>query len=240
MPYDGNVFSTTTGFADVVSDEDGRFGIPVIAAGSMIVNAFVADQLPVLPVEPGRSASLHSRPGATVEVEIPLVRTIPAVGCVGVAKSGQPIPRAVIQINCGTDLMQNMFVMTDAEGNYAASVLPGVNRVAILGLPDGYRHLDCGKGVQCEVPENAEEFRIPVLEVGGKGPAGDVLDSPREQIEKGMRLDALQRRRRTERLWPQTLIREKIELPSDAEWPLFPERIDPMPRPGHEVIPRRK
>ena len=165
--------STTTGFADVVSDEHGRFEIPVIAAGSMIINAVVDDRLPVLPITPHSPAvDLRSRPGETTEVEIPLVRTIPAVGSVRIEKTGEPIPGAVVQIARGTDLMQDMLTITDAEGNYTATVLPGKNAVGMT-LPPGYRHLRPGVGLKCEVPEDAKEFRIPVLEVGEKKADGD-------------------------------------------------------------------
>ena len=170
--------STTTGFADVVSDEHGRFEIPVIAAGSMIINAVVDDRLPVLPIEPdGSAVDLRSRPGETTEMEIPLVRTIPAVGSVRIEKTGQPIPGAVVQIARGTDLMQDMLTITDAEGNYTASVLPGKNAVGMT-LPPGYRHLRPGVRLECEVPEDAKEYRIPVIKVGEKKTGGDSSNGP--------------------------------------------------------------
>ena len=167
--------STVQGFADVVSDEHGRFEIPVIAAGAMIINAVVDDRLPVLPITPHSPAvDPRSRPGETTEMEIPLVRTIPAVGSVRIEKTGQPIPGAAVRIARGTDLMQDMFTMTDAEGNYTATVLPGKNSVRINVPPQSkYRHLRPRVSLECEVPEDAKEFRIPVLEVGEKKADGD-------------------------------------------------------------------
>lgn len=190
--------STTTGFADVVSDEKGRFEVPIIAAGSLIVNAVVDDRLPLLPIEPdGSAVDLRSRPGETTELELPLVRTISAVGSVRVEKSGEPIPKAVVQIARGTNLMQYMLTMTDAEGNYTASVLPGKNSVGMTLPPESkYRHLRPGVSLECEVPEDAKEFRIPVLEVGEKKAGGDSSNDVSEAIDRGMKADEFERSER--------------------------------------------
>ena len=77
----------TTGHAEVVSDEQGRFEVPGMAEGALCIIAKVDDRLPVLPVDPDTLIiDLASKPKKTIEVEIPLVRKIPVHGRVRVAK----------------------------------------------------------------------------------------------------------------------------------------------------------
>jgi uncharacterized GH25 family protein/peroxiredoxin len=156
--------SMTNGYADVESDEQGTFLVPAMAAGRLCIEARVDPGLPVLARIPDftkRAIDVH--PGETTMLQIPLEAAVSVRGSVRAKDTGKPIPKSLIQVNYGVDPVQKDLVFSDAQGNFAASVLPGRIQLQVLGERDKYSQM--GDGPQYEVPANVKEFQAPPLEL---------------------------------------------------------------------------
>ena len=178
--------SWTHGFADVVSNEKGEFLVPAMAAGELTFDAYVDPKLPVLPRIPDYTdftghRAVYVRPGETTKLEIPLVRAVAVHGSVVAKETGRPIAARLIQIGYGPKFVRSLYRLSDAQGKFAASVLPGRIQIWAIGPPsallppDG--HIQFGASPEYEVPENVREFNAPPLVlVPTKSIAGRLID----------------------------------------------------------------
>ncbi len=121
------------GSASVVTDDQGRFTIPAIAPGTLVVSFEHRWDLPWRGQwRPGGS---KVQPGATTEVTIPLARAGLVKGVVQEAPSGRPIAGVGVSVAINPDFP---LARTDANGRFAAFVMPGVVRANAADLPLGY------------------------------------------------------------------------------------------------------
>jgi len=88
----------TEGYADVKSDEHGRFVVPAIAVGNVRIDAFVNEKQPLRPRLP---ASLSVQADRITSLEVPMVPTVVVRGSVRVKDTGRPVPGALIHIYYG-------------------------------------------------------------------------------------------------------------------------------------------
>jgi len=153
----------TEGFADVKTDEQGRFVVPAIAEGDVRIDAFVNETQPLRPKLP---ASLRVQAGQTTSLEIPLVPTVVVRGSIRVKDTGKPVPGALIHIYYGVG-RQGADPVSDAQGKITARVLPGRIRLQVIYMPKGYAwlHGDAYPFPSYQVPEDAKEFDLPPVEV---------------------------------------------------------------------------
>jgi hypothetical protein len=166
------------GTAQLVSDDEGRFTVPAIAAGSMKVYAYVPAYLPVRPRVPYPMEVAAEADGATT-LEIPLERAVRIRGVVRVKGTNEPVSRARIAVQYG-DLYQTddpPFRVTDQQGRFEAWILSGSIRTHLSGLPEQFVHVGPVERDQHEIPAGMEEFELPPIEVvPARSQRGRILD----------------------------------------------------------------
>jgi uncharacterized GH25 family protein len=157
-------WNDTRGQAKAVTDDDGRFDVPVIASGGPLHLYVNLD--PALPVRPRLNDNLHLEPGESLKLEIPLVPAPKVHGKVLAKSNGKPIANAEISLGYG-GFQQSDHVVTDEHGRFEGRALPGPVRAHIIYLPDGYVQLGSPWAEPYEVPTGVEEFELPTIEVVG-------------------------------------------------------------------------
>ncbi|HVC97957.1 MAG TPA: M56 family metallopeptidase, partial [Pirellulales bacterium] len=177
-------WTETQGEARVVTDDDGRFEVPVIASGGPLRTYVGLD--PALPVRPRFSDNLFVTAVETLRFEISLVPAPKVYGKVQAKTSGKPIAKAEISLGYG-GFRQSDLVVTDEEGRFEGRALPGPVRVHIISLPDGYAQLGEPWADSYPVPADVDEFELPTIEVVGTHKLSGQLIG-----EKGQPLPALQ------------------------------------------------
>ncbi len=179
-PEDRAMPSPTEGNAEVTSDKDGRFVVPVLAEGDLQVYVKVNENQPLRPRLPEH---VRSGSGATTLLDIPLVPAVLVRGSVREKGTAKPLPGALVLISYGVGL-QGASAVTDAKGNYTARVLPGTVGFHMIALPRGYaqvgEHWTRDNDVpndEVDVPKDVKEFELPLVEVAPvKVVAGRLVD----------------------------------------------------------------
>jgi hypothetical protein len=160
--YSGNSpLWRTEGNADVKSDKDGRFVVPVLAEGALRIDVLVNENQPLRPKLP-EFVRLHA--AITTSLEIPMVPTVSVRGSVRAKDTGKPIPGGAVYIYYGVG-RQNAEAVTDAQGNYTARVLPGRIGLQMISMPEEYVQPGEPWNRPIGVPEGAKEFDLPPVEL---------------------------------------------------------------------------
>jgi hypothetical protein len=154
----------TEGEAMVTTDETGRFEVPTIASGPTLfalVNPLARPtRCPRFP--PGMSVQA----GKTLNLEIPMERTVLVRGTIRTENSLQPVAGAEIYVGQGV-FVNGENVISDAQGNYEARVLPGKVYTQVISLPEPVRakYEQAGEfwNKQTEVPAAAQEVDLPPI-----------------------------------------------------------------------------
>lgn len=163
------------GIADVVTDDQGLFEVPVIASGGPLRPYVNLD--PELPVRPLLRDDRYLTAGETLQLEIPLVAAPLVHGKVVVKSTGQPVANAEISLGYG-GFRQSDLVITDETGRYEGRALPGDVRVHIIALPRGLVQLGAPWNEPYQVPANVEAFELPTIEVvGTREVSGQLIDT---------------------------------------------------------------
>jgi hypothetical protein len=166
-----------SGRGHVVSDNEGRFVVPAIAEGTLIMDVPIGKNLPF------RAKLLEGlltvRDADATRVEIPIVPAVRVEGVVRAEGTGQPIPGATLLLSYGKSSawplpMVREEVTSDGQGRFAAFVLPGDVKILAVRHPDGWRlppapPPDMGKSYS--VPEGVKQFDLPPLELTRSAPA---------------------------------------------------------------------
>jgi hypothetical protein len=165
-----------SGQAELHVDADGRFVIPEIAAGQVILRAQIADER--LPVRPHviDNNQVEVVPGDTTRIEIPMEMLVKVHGLIRVKETGKPVAGAAIVVGSNHSLSDK--VWSDANGRYSATALPGNVNVQVIDVPTRVvRQSEDSREAHYEIPEDATEFELPVIEVEKcKNVAGLLLD----------------------------------------------------------------
>lgn len=163
------------GVAEVVTDADGHFEVPLIGSGGPLRTYLSLD--PKLPVRPLLKDDLYLTPGETMQLEIPLVDAPLVHGKVVAKSTGKPVPNAEISLGYG-GFWQSDMVTTDENGQYSGRALPGPVRIHIIALPDGYVQLGAPWADAYQVPADVDEFELSTIEVvGSHDIAGQLVDT---------------------------------------------------------------
>jgi hypothetical protein len=177
------------GYADVKTDEQGRFTVPAIAFGDAWVEHYNVDEKQPLRLRLPFSVTVQA--DRTISLEIPFVPTAIVRGSVRVKDTGKPVPGARIHIRYGVGYRQGAGAVSDAQGNYTARVLPGRIWLEVIAMPEPYVLLSEGTARvrndrSLEVPQDAKEFDLPPIEAGLAPPTksipGRVVDQQGQPV----------------------------------------------------------
>jgi RNA polymerase sigma factor (sigma-70 family) len=155
------VSTRTEGEAIVEAGPDGSFVIPAIAAGTLTIATRVDEALPVRPRFP---MNLEVRSGQTTRVDIPLEKTVRVSGLIRVKGTSDPVVGASISIGYGAPRQSNN-VVSDAKGGFTSHVLAGDVTMQVIAMPDDFVQLGEPWAERHRVPEGAETFDLPPIEV---------------------------------------------------------------------------
>ncbi|MFO0924161.1 MAG: M56 family metallopeptidase [Pirellulales bacterium] len=154
--------NVVTGIAEAITDHEGRFQMPIIAAGDSIdIHVEIAPELPVRPRLPEKQSLAQ---GETRHFEIPLLATANLRGQVIEQSTHTPIPNVQLFLQYG-DFFQGEKVITDTNGKFEGLVLPGKIRAEIIGLPEGFRHVSHGKPNDIFVSADAKLVEANPIEI---------------------------------------------------------------------------
>ncbi|WP_435006864.1 carboxypeptidase regulatory-like domain-containing protein [Tundrisphaera lichenicola] len=128
-----NAEPQTTGFAEVTTDDEGRFSLAPIAVGGLQLDLKPPVDLPVAVDLP---QGLSIREGREDSVDIPLKRTVTITGLFLERGTGKPVPGiTVMLIDIGGNRNGSLSVKTDERGRYTFQSLPGLVRVGHFTFP---------------------------------------------------------------------------------------------------------
>ncbi|QDT10931.1 hypothetical protein [Planctomycetes bacterium K23_9] len=153
----------TEGKATAVTDKTGRFVVPVIAEGRVrIEHSILSNDVHARPLFP--DARLVE--GLATKLEIPMQRLVPIRGAIIAKETRMPMKGIKIHVYYGS-YRQGTDVVSDANGEFAAWVLPGKVRFQPMNL-SATKYSQLGAPKQNEVPEDVPEdeaFELPAIEV---------------------------------------------------------------------------
>lgn len=155
-------FSDAVGIAHLTTDADGRFEIPLIATGTLLVEEALDEALPVRMRVPG---------GMAVPTEEHLIlQLVPATTVRGrvVRKDSQdPVSGVTVSVGYG-QFRQGDRAVTDEQGEFEARVLPGEVYQQVIAIPDpDLESVGAPWSERFEVPITDEVFELPVIELVG-------------------------------------------------------------------------
>jgi hypothetical protein len=184
-------WTETQGEANVVTDEDGHFEVPIITSGGPVRIHVELD--PSLPVRPRINDNLFLAAGETLRLEIPLVPAPKVYGRVQAKEGDKPVANAEILLGY---FRQSDQVVTDEDGRFEGRALSGPVRVLIFALPDGYVQLGAPWAEPCQVPPDVTEFELPTIEVVGAHKLSGRLIGEKDQPLAAHQLMAVDKNRR--------------------------------------------
>ena len=149
------------GEAHVVSDEQGRFSVPVLASGAMKIQGSVDRALPFRLRLPER---LIVRPGDATRLELPLDAAVKVRGIVRSQEKKEPLAKATISVGYGT-WRQSDTVTTGPDGKFEAYVVPGNVKLQVIEVPDGYVQLGAPWDEPIPVPADPPSFDLPPIDL---------------------------------------------------------------------------
>ena len=150
----------TEGYADVATDLKGRFVVPVIASGRLRIETVIDEDGPVRPVLP---QLIEATAGETTKIEIPMRELVGVQGSIVAKDTGEPLVGVKLHVYYG-EFRQGTDVISDAQGRFTARVLPGRIRLQPMNLSKT-KYLQLGSPQWHDVPDDADGFQLPVIEV---------------------------------------------------------------------------
>lgn len=172
--YDGSA----AGYAEVESDDRGRFVIPALASGALTIKCEHNDRIPAWIRLP---SNLVVAPDAETKIDLVYHRGAPIRGRVLAKDSQKPVKGAKVRIEHGLD--SNIYspdyrqtIITDADGRFESRALPGVVNVRVESAPDSLRQLTNYAPIQ--LADRAESFEIPpILLEKTRSVSGTMIDA---------------------------------------------------------------
>jgi hypothetical protein len=149
----------TEGRGDLTTDADGRFVVPIIAAGRLSMIDTVLDA--ELPVRPKLAQRVDMPAGETTVLEIPMDGLVDIRGSVVAQDTGEPLARVELHVYYGR-FRQGTDVTSDAKGQFSARVLPGKVRFQPMNL-DKTKYLQLGSPKWLDVPSDANNLELPAI-----------------------------------------------------------------------------
>jgi beta-lactamase regulating signal transducer with metallopeptidase domain len=154
----------TTGSATVTSDENGRFSVPSIVPGKLVVRCKLAEGVPALPRLP---TDQRVAEGETLSLKIKLSPSVVVRGIVRTQDTQAPVSGAEISIGFGT--RQYAHAVSDADGRYEARVLLGkISNMSVVRRPREFLRYKVSGGThekEVIVDDYEAPFELPPLEL---------------------------------------------------------------------------
>lgn len=170
--------------ASVVTDGEGRFRVPAIAAGELRVMLELPAEFPYGAFLP-KDLLVHS--GRTTQADVTLKRAVHVTGLVRDYDSKQPIPGVAVSLSVNRQSRRSL-VRTDAQGRYAMFLLPGDGGLRFRP-PNPYIP-PARMSHPVTVPPNVLEHEHPAVElVRGVTLTATAIDEANKPIE-GVRVTA--------------------------------------------------
>jgi hypothetical protein len=159
------------GWASVVTDDQGRFTVPALAAGTLAVSVDPRWDLPWRSRPVSRS---RVQPATTTELTIPFVAAARLSGVVHETASGLPLAGVGVAVVMDAE---TPLARTDAEGRFSAYLAPGMVYSYAVGLPRGY-FSPSNNALGQPLPEGLEELTARPLGLSkGVEVQGEVIDA---------------------------------------------------------------
>jgi len=159
------------GLAWVVTDDQGRFSVPAIAAGTLAISF---EQHWDLPWRGQAARRPVITPGTTTEVTIPLKRAVLVKGVVQEISSGRPVPGVGVAVVLDHE---TPLARSDAEGRFSAYVAPPMVQSYAVDVPRGF-YSPSNRVNSLPLPGGAAEFTVqPVGVSRGVEVRGRVFDA---------------------------------------------------------------
>ena len=155
--------------------EDGKFTVPAIAAGPLMIDVSSDPKHPARLKLPGRNKKLH--PEKTMLLKIPLLPATPIRGRVEDV-DGNPVPDASVSVAFG-EQRQSDSCVTDKDGVFSGFVLPGKSYSHVISVKSFGPWEQKGQfSDRYKVPDQREVFDVPVVTLlRTRAVAGRLLDS---------------------------------------------------------------
>jgi beta-lactamase regulating signal transducer with metallopeptidase domain/protocatechuate 3,4-dioxygenase beta subunit len=148
----------------VETDQQGRFRIPAIAAGTARIR--VASSQLKSPVAPRLPTDLIVLGGETSRVEIPMEKLVLVKGSIRTDDSRAPVAGAEILVQYG-NWFQADHVISDNQGHYVARVLPERVRTMVISMPreiaEHYTAVGESPETHIAAPAGLKEFELPPI-----------------------------------------------------------------------------
>jgi beta-lactamase regulating signal transducer with metallopeptidase domain len=122
----------SNGVATAMTDEQGRFVVLAIAEGKVHVRVDGTGDMRALPRVP---ENFEITAGETKQLKIPLESPVIVRGAIKTADTDQPVAGADILVGYGTSIVQRHRIVSDANGQYKARVLPGLVHIQVTSCP---------------------------------------------------------------------------------------------------------
>jgi hypothetical protein len=159
------------GWASVVTDDQGRFTVPAIAAGMPAMSVDLRWDLPWRGL-PSRRPPVQ--PGTTTEVTIPLKPAALVKGVVQEIPNGRPIAGVGVAVVMDEE---TPLARSDAQGRYSAYIAPGMARSYAVGMPRGY-YSPSSRANSQPLPDGVKELTMKPLGLNrGVEVRGQVVDA---------------------------------------------------------------
>ena len=150
----------TEGFAEIESDEQGRFVVPRIAGGRLGFRSVAVDEQHAVGLQLPQFVDLEA--DVTNVLQIPVIPLVPVQGTVRVKDSGVPVSDARVYISPG-DGGQTVRAVSDSQGRFTGQALPG--RVSLTVFDRSHKYVQLAGAASHEIPKQIEEFKLPPIEV---------------------------------------------------------------------------
>lgn len=200
------------GLAELVSDEQGRFEAPALAAGTLSLYVeptetpvYMSAQQDGPPVEAGQA----------VEFNVPLQRAVRVIGVVQDRADGTPVPRVLMQLRAWQSRGPRAF--SDEAGRYVSYVLPEFVTPLAARIPPPYFNPNETLNTQPIAADREEVTLRPLLLARGQPVRGRVIDEA-GRLVAGAELEGF---------WPMSSEAYSVHGWSDAEGKFVIEGVDP-------------
>lgn len=121
----------TEGIAEIATDSAGKFIIPAIAEGRVLIDVASSPNASALPRLPDM---FQLEASETLSIEIPMERPVVVKGVVRTEDTKQPVACVEVHVGYGVN-RQGASVVTDMDGKYLARVLAGRVYTQVIIIP---------------------------------------------------------------------------------------------------------
>jgi len=149
------------GFAQVKTDDEGRFDVPAIPVGTLRIGIRGEDDASELP----RMPQGNVRPDDTLEIVIQYEPAVVVWGTIHTDDTDQPIPGAEVSVRYGS-WHDVGIVISDADGRYEARVLAGDVYTQVIAISKEFsNYVQTGTpwNERIKVPSDDTPFELPSI-----------------------------------------------------------------------------